>query len=115
MIQNRSVIGALIKNDMEEVMKKQFNATTLRPVISLALSCSIALLTAACGGGGGSSAAPPATTPVVRQATLTTTLEVPPPTVPDAAAATPGGTASFTLYSTNKLRGSMTLTGFALS
>ena len=97
-------------------MKKQFKTTTLRPAISLALSCSIALLTAACGGGGGGTAeAPPAFTPVTRQATLTTLQETPAPTLPDAAAATPGGTASFTLYSTNKLRGSMTLTGFTLS
>lgn len=37
---------------------------------------------------------------------------MPKPTLPDAAAATPGGTASFTTYSANKLRGFITLTGF---
>lgn len=97
-------------------MKKRFN-TTFRPITALTFSCSIALLTAACGGGGGGTSVTPVPAPaaVTRQATVTTLQEVPAPTLPDAAAATPGGTASFTLYSTNKLRGSMTLTGFSLS
>ncbi|MBC7964173.1 MAG: CHRD domain-containing protein [Steroidobacteraceae bacterium] len=100
-------------------MQVHFNKTVLRTTLALTLSCSLALLTAACGGGdggGGTPAPTPTPTPapvtVTRQATLTTGQELPAPTLPDAAAAAPGGTASFTLYSTNKLRGSMTLTGF---
>lgn len=75
-------------------------------------SCSIALLLAACGGGGGGggTSGPPAVIPNV-----TTAQEVPAPTLPDPAATNPSGMASFVLYSTNKLRGSMTLTGFNLS
>ena len=97
-------------------MQEQINKTTLRAILALSLSCSLALLTTACGGGGGDGApAPTAPTTVTRQATMTTAQEVPAPNLPDPAAATPGGTASFTLYSTNKLRGSMTLTGFNLS
>lgn len=98
-------------------MQEQINKTTLRAILALSLSCSLALLTTACGGGGGGGGAPAPTAPttVTRQATMTTAQEVPAPNLPDPAAATPGGTASFTLYSTNKLRGSMTLTGFNLS
>lgn len=94
-------------------MQEPINKTSLRTILALSLSCSLALFTTACGGGGTSATAVPAS--VTRQAALTTAQEVPAPTLPDPAAATPGGTASFTLYSTNKLRGSMTLTGFSLS
>lgn len=97
-------------------MQELLNKTSIRTTLVLSLSCLLALLTTACGGGGGDGApAPAAPVTVTRQATLTTAQEVPAATLPDPAAATPGGTASFTLYSTNKLRGSMTLTGFTLS
>jgi hypothetical protein len=98
-------------DNKEEDMQKQINKKALRTILALTLSCSAALLTAGCG----SSSSTPATEApavVTRQATLTTVQEVPKPTLPDAAAATPGGTASFTTYSANKLRGFMTLTGF---
>jgi hypothetical protein len=97
-------------------MKREINRSTCSSIIVLALSCGISMLTTACGGGGGGGTpAPAAPVSVVRQATLTLDQEVPAPTLPDADANNPGGTASFTLYSTNKLRGSMTLTGFTLT
>ena len=94
-------------------MQKQINKTALRTILALTL-CSTVLFTAGCGS---SSSTPAAEVPaiVTWQAKLTTAQEVPAPTLPDAAATTPSGTASFTLYSTNKLRGSMILTGFTLS
>jgi hypothetical protein len=101
---------------MEKDMKRDMNKATCSSITALALTCGISMLTAACGGGGGGgtpATAAPAT--VVRQATLTLGQEVPAPTLPDEDAANPAGTASFTLYSTNKLRGSMALTGFTLS
>lgn len=87
----------------------------------LALLLASALALSSCGGGGGGDGvvAPTSTT---RQATLTTTQEAPAPTLPDpaapalggAASNTSGGTATFSLDpATNKLSGSMTLTGFA--
>jgi hypothetical protein len=97
-------------------MHKQINKPSLPAILALSLSCSLALLMSACGGGGSDS--PAAVTPVpsfTKAATLTTAQELPAPVLPDTAAATPGGTASFTLYSSNKLRGSMTLTGFTIS
>src|SRR6185369_7162714 len=75
----------------------------------------------ACGSSGSGVAVPPATNNVTREATLTTAQEVPTPSLPDPAAPaslgnavsnTSAGRAVFTLYSTNKLRGSMTITGF---
>jgi hypothetical protein len=99
--------------NQEEDMQKHINRTSLRTILALTLTCSLALLTAACSGGGGEPLPPVAAPSVTRQAFLTTDLEVPAPTLPDPAAATPSGTASFTLdSSTNKLSGSMTLSGF---
>lgn len=96
-------------------MQKQINKTALRSILALTL-CSTALFTAGCGSSSSSSTpAPEAPAIVTMQTKLTTAQEVPAPTLPDAAATAPSGTASFTLYSTNKLRGSMTLTGFTLS
>jgi len=95
-------------------MKKQINRIALRSIIALTVSCSIALLTAGCGS---SSSTPAAEAPAIftRQAKLTILQVVPTPALPDAAAAAPGGTASFTTYSTGKLRGSVALTGFTSS
>lgn len=94
-------------------MQKQINKKALRTILALTLSCSTALLTAGCGSGSSSSTPAAVVRAVVtRRATLTTVQEVPTPALPDAAAAAPGGTASFTTYSANKLRGFITLTGF---
>lgn len=95
-------------------MQKQINKTALRSILALTL-CSTPLLTAGCGKSGSSTPAAEAPAIVTMQTKLTTAQEVPAPTLPDAAATAPSGTASFTIYSTNKLRGSMTLTGFTLS
>jgi len=89
--------------------------------IRLAVLLVSTMALSACGGGGGGGGAVVPPSPNTRQATLTTAQEVPAPALPDPAAPglgstasnTSGGTATFTLDSTtNKLSGTMTLTGF---
>jgi len=93
-------------------MQEQINKTSFRTILALTLSCSLALFVAACGDDN-STPAPVVPTTVTRQAVMTTGLEVPAPTLPDQAATAPSGIASFTLdTTTNKLSGSITLSGF---
>ena len=80
--------------------------------LSVLLASTLALSACGGGGGGGTPAQPAAPTTVSRQAIMTTGQETTAP-LAEPHAATPGGNAKFELYSTNRLRGSMTLTGFA--